>query len=76
MTADAAMFARVFEEHHEGRLVLEALVQKFGRDPYVKGGIEAQRETERRMGQRSVLDHIINQINRAHGVEDSNEPSS
>ncbi len=38
MPVDAAAFRRVFEEHHEGRIVLEQLVQTFGRDPYVKGG--------------------------------------
>lgn len=66
--ADAAMYARVFEEHHEGVLILEDLTRRFGGALFVKGGEEGRRETDYRLGRRSVLDHIIGQINQAHDV--------
>ena len=50
--------------------MLEELTQRFGREAYVKGGTEGDRETCYRAGQRSVLDFILSQINRADGVED------
>lgn len=66
-----AMYARVFEEHREGVLIFEDLVKRFGLDPWVKGGVEAARETDRRLGMRKVIEHITARINQAHGVNDS-----
>lgn len=69
-----AMFRRVFEEHHEGRIVLEALVRQFGNGrPEVEGGIDAVLKTYRRLGNREVVDNIILRINRANGVNDQPE---
>lgn len=62
------MYARVFENHAEGVLILEDLVKRFGGNPYVRGGIDAQRQTDFRAGQLSVPTFILNQINRANGV--------
>lgn len=62
------MYARVFENHAEGVLILEDLVRRFGRNPYVRGGLDAQRETDYNAGQLSVPTFILNQINRANGV--------
>lgn len=73
---DDAMYARVFELHHEGKLVLEDLVQRFGRNPYVRGGRKAARETDYRAGQLSVITYCLNQINRAAGVPVAEEPTS
>lgn len=67
-TVDAQMYARVFETHHEGKLVLEDLVTRFGRNPFVKGGQEGDRATAYNAGQLSVPMFIINQVNRANGV--------
>lgn len=69
-TADAATYARVFEGHHEGALVLEDLIRRFGGALFVKGGEEGRRETDYRLGRRAVLDHIIGQINQANGAQD------
>jgi hypothetical protein len=66
---DAAMYARVFDMTPEGKVVLEDLVAKFGRNPYVAGGHEGDRETCKRAGQLSVVSHILNQINRASGLD-------
>ena len=66
--ADSAMYARVFEGHHEGALILEDLTRKFGGALFVKGGEEGRRETDYRLGRRALLDHIISQINQAHVV--------
>lgn len=71
-----AMYARVFEDHHEGRLIFEDLVNRFGVDPWVKGGMEAARETDRRLGMRKVVEYITARINRAHGVNESIEEST
>lgn len=64
--ADAAMYARVFEGHAEGALVLEDLTLRFGGALYAKGGEEGRRETDYRLGRRAVLDHILGQINQAN----------
>lgn len=71
--ADAATYARVFEGHHEGALVLEDLIRRFGGALFVKGGEEGRRETDYRLGRRAVLDHIIGQINQANGAQDEPE---
>lgn len=71
--ADPAMYARVFEENREGQLVLEDLVQRFGGRLYVKGDHAAERQTLVNLGRRELLDHILGQINLAHGVDPSDE---
>lgn len=58
----------VFERHPAGAAVLEDLIKKFTQAAVTEGGIDAVLKTYQRMGQRRVLDHIINQINRAQGV--------
>ncbi|SCW91796.1 hypothetical protein [Pseudomonas sp. NFACC05-1] len=69
-----AMFKRVFEDHHEGRVVLELLIQRFARNACTIGGIDAILKTYQQSGHREVLDHIVLRINRANGVqEDAND---
>lgn len=68
-----ADFKRIFEEMPGGQPVLEELTRRFGRASYVAGGTEGDRETCYRAGQRSVLDFILREINRADGVEDDVE---
>lgn len=67
------MYARVFENHAEGVLILEDLVKRFHRPAKLEGGIDAVLTTYHREGARSVVDFIVAQINRANGVPD-NEP--
>ena len=64
---DPAMYARVFEGHHEGVLILEDLTARFGGALFVKGGEEGRRETDYRLGRRAVLDFVLGQINQANG---------
>jgi hypothetical protein len=73
VVVDAALYARVFETHHEGALILEDLIRRFVRPPVSQGGIDAVLQTYDRAGQRRVPDYIVAMINRAHGVEDTNE---
>jgi len=61
-------YARVFENHAEGRLILDDLTARFGGGIYVKGGLEGDRQTCFNAGRRSVLDFILGRINQAHGV--------
>ena len=68
-----ADYKRIFEEMPGGSQVLEDLARRYGREAYVKGGTEGDRETCYRAGQRSVLDFILMQINRADGVNDDVE---
>ena len=69
-----AMFKRVFEDHHEGRIVLDLLIQRFARNACTIGGIDAILKTYQQSGHREVLDHIVLRINRANGVqEDAND---
>ena len=75
-----AMFKRVFEDHHEGRMCLELLIQRFARNAVTVGGIDAILTTYMQAGHREVLDHILLRINRANGVttdqpdEDEHQP--
>lgn len=66
-------YANVFEDHHEGRLIYEDLIKRFGGNPWMKGGRTAERETTKRLGMREVMEYITIQINRAHGVDDYEE---
>ncbi len=74
---DSAMYARVFETSPEGAAVLDDMVTRFGGSLFVKGGEEGRRETDFRLGRRSVLDFIVAQINRANGAPpvDEEQPS-
>jgi len=67
------LYKAVFEDDKRGAAILEHLTQIFARPAVVKGGIDAVLETYQRDGQRRVLEHIVNQINRAHGVETTEE---
>lgn len=73
-----AMFKRLFEDHHEGRIVLELLIQRFARNAVTNGGIDAILKTYMQAGHREVLDHILARLNRANGVTDpdDNEPEA
>lgn len=66
-------YARVFESHAEGRLILDDLTARFGGGIYVKGGLEGDRQTCFNAGRRSVLDFILGRINQANGVETDEE---
>jgi len=69
-----ALFKRVFEEHHEGRIALELLIQRFAKNACTVGGIDAILTTYKQAGAREVLDHVVLRINRANGVqEDAND---
>ena len=63
-------YADIFEDDTRGAAILEDLIARFSRPTVTKGGIDAVLETYHRAGQRSVVDWIVAQINRAHGVND------
>lgn len=65
-----ALFKRVFEDHHEGRMALDFLIQRFARNAVTVGGIDGILKTYLQAGHREVLDHILLRINRANGVQD------
>lgn len=67
------MYARVFEHHHEGVLILEDLTMRFGGKLFVKGGEEGRRQTDYNLGRREVLDFIVSMVNRASNVPDPND---
>lgn len=66
-------YAALFEDDQRGAAILEHLTRTFARPAVVKGGIDAVLETYQRDGQRRVLEFIVNQINRAHGVDVNNQ---
>lgn len=70
---DPEVYARVFENHAEGRMILEDLTARFGGGIYVKGGLEGDRQTCFNAGRRSVLDFILGRINQANGAETDEE---
>jgi len=67
----AEAYARVFVNLPEGVQVLEDLVRRFGRSPYVPGGQEGERASCYNAGKRAVLDFILGRINQAAGLDES-----
>lgn len=63
-------YRRVFESNPDGQIVLQALCRKFYRDPYVKGGVEGERDTLVRVGENRVMIYILTQIGRTTEVTD------
>lgn len=63
-----ALFKRVFEEHHEGRIALDVLIRRFARNAVTVGGIDAILTTYKQAGAREVLDHILLRLDRANGA--------
>ena len=72
------VYARVFEGHAEGTLILAELVRVFAKPAKLEGGIDAILLTYHRDGQRSVVEFIVNQINRANLAltEDENDDAT
>jgi len=68
-----AMFKRVFEQHAEGAIVLDVLIQRFSKNAVTVGGIDAVLRTYLQAGHREVLDHILLRMNRANGVQDQTQ---
>ena len=61
----AAVYQRVFEVG-EGAQVLEHLTALYhDRPTYRPGGLEAQRETERRAAQKEVVEYLLRQLGQA-----------
>ena len=70
---DPQTYRRIFEDNADGVAVLEDLVRRFSQPQVSAGGIDAVLKTYERGGMRKVLDHILGQINAAHGVPDVQE---
>lgn len=68
-----ALYKELFEDDRRGAAILDALTARFATKVYVKGGHEADRQTCYNAGQRDVIEFIVSQINRAHGVNDQPE---
>jgi hypothetical protein len=68
-------YANLFESTPRGRLVFDNLIRRFNRPPLYEGGIDGIRKSDFRAGARSVIDHIVNQINRNNGVPDVEQES-
>lgn len=73
---DPQAYRRLFEDNADGVAVLEDLVKRFSQPQVSAGGIDAVLKTYERGGMRKVLDHILGQINLAHGVPDVPEEPS
>lgn len=63
-------YARVFEGDPVGARILEDLVDRYGVNPYVKGGLEAQRQTDFNAGRLEVVNFILRKLNAANGGQD------
>lgn len=67
------LYKQIFEDDRRGAAILEHLTKLFARPAVTNGGIDAVLQTYHRDGQRSVLEFIVGQINRANGLQDPNE---
>lgn len=66
--ATAESYQRLFEQNADGRAVLEDLMRRFSAQPCFIAGADGDRVTCYRLGQRAVIEHVVNQINMANGV--------
>ena len=66
--ATPQQYVHVFDLTEDGRAVLAELLERFGADLFVPGGVEAERQTLVNLGRRQVLDHILAQIGKADKV--------
>lgn len=62
MKATPQQYAHAFSLTADGQAVLEDLIERFGADLYVPGGVEAERQTLVNLGRRQVVDHIMAQL--------------
>lgn len=62
--ASPDQYRSTFELNNDGQAVLADLVDLFGSELFVSGGVDGERQTLVNLGQRRVLDHILSQINR------------
>lgn len=62
-------YKAIFEDDLRGAALFDDLYRRFATKVYVKGGHEADRQTCYNAGQRDVIEFIVSQINRAHGVD-------
>ncbi|MDQ0035853.1 hypothetical protein J2W30_003621 [Variovorax boronicumulans] len=69
----AELYRQIFEVDKRGAAILEDLVKRFSKPASVQGGIDAVLKTYLHMGEHNVVQHIVNQINRANGVRDPNQ---
>jgi len=67
------LYRQIFEVDKRGAAILEHMVQRFSQPASVEGGIDAVLKTYHRMGQNSVVQHMIQMINRANNVPDTQE---
>lgn len=74
--ADAHTYHRVFEKSRDGKLILADLLRLFNREvgfrSDVDGMFNSMLQAEGK-GTRKVVQHIVNQINRANGVGEEDE---
>lgn len=74
MAVTPETYRAIFEHDARGVRVLEDLALRFASNPYVRGGLEAQRETDYRAGRAAVVDYILRQIERANQVQQPDAP--
>lgn len=67
------LYKELFEDDRRGAAILEDLTQRFARPAITTGGIDAVLQTYHRDGMRRVIEFIVSQINRAHGVDINQE---
>ncbi|MGG6196155.1 hypothetical protein ACQV2B_19005 [Pantoea allii] len=59
-------YTTLFENCPAGPDILEQLVAVFGKNPYVNGGHEGDRQTAFNAGQLSVVNYILHRVDRGH----------
>lgn len=72
-TPTAQDYKDLFETDRRGARILDHLARIFVKEPVTDGGIDAVLKTFTFAGQRKPLDFIVNQINRANGVNEGEE---
>lgn len=65
----AQLIKAIFEDDRRGARILDHLARKYMRPAVTTGGIDAVLMTYQRLGNREVIDYLIQQINRANRAD-------
>lgn len=62
-------YSTLFENCPAGPEILDQLIAIFGKNPYVSGGHDADRQTAFNAGQLAVVNYILNRVDRGRNPQ-------
>ena len=72
---DPKNYAAIFEDDARGAAILQDLVERFSKPAVTRGGIDAVLATYHRMGEKAVVNFIVDRCNETRGVKSASDAS-